>query len=320
MQKRIAFFGIEAWEKDWLVKNLGGFKLSFFPKPLNEDTIPSERDFSVISISDTMELSHKLLEVFPHLELVAVRGRRSRNIDLAACRKQRVSVTRIPSQAAHSVAEFTFALLLALARKINSAVECGANDAKSTDGLRGTELFAKTLGVVGTGHVGVNVIRIARGFGMRVLAWNPKPNGQLSHEVGFAYVSEDALFSGSDIVTLHVPYVPSHESYSTHRIITRNLLERMRRGALLINTAHPELVDPNDLLWALKEGIVGGAAIDGELAPQVKEALRMFSNVLLTPRIAGNTQEAHEDVLRATAENIKAYFRGFPQNMVGSTA
>ncbi|MDP3963677.1 MAG: NAD(P)-dependent oxidoreductase [bacterium] len=318
-RKKLAFFEIEAWEKDWLTKHLGGFELRFYDKPLGEETLVAERDFLVLSIGASSMISRRVLEAFPRCEFIAARSRRTSHIDMDACRDRRVMVSRLPSYASHAAAEFTFALMLALSRKVCDAARRGAAGQAGHDGLRGLDLFGKTIGVVGTGHVGMQVIRIAKGFGMRVLAWSAKPNDQMAQELGFTYVNEDVLFRTSDVITLHLPHVPPDRPHATEGIIGKDMITSMKRGALFINTAHPDLVDSDALVWAMREGRLGGLAIDGELSESARTALAMHPNVLVTSRVAYNTQDALEDVLEATAENIKAYFRGFPQHMAGST-
>ena len=140
-----------------------------------------------------------------------------------------------------------------------------------------------------------------------------KQNLQLASELGFAYTTLEEMVAHAHILTLHLPY----REKSTHHIIDRRAFLKMRRGILLINTAHEELVDTGALLWALGEGIVAGYASDVAQDSAEIENLRKHPGVLLTPHSAWNTQETLEHLLRISAENIRAYFSGFPQNIVG---
>ena len=312
MRKKILFFETEAWERDWLVKNLGGFTLQFFDYPLDERRIPLEQDAAVICVGQNSVVSKRVLEAFSRLELVCVRFNECANIDFTACRERAVSVCRAPSRATHAVAEFTFALILALSRRICQALDaCKTGNASYA--LRGFDLAGKTLGVLGAGNIGSNVVRIARGFGMKVLAYNRKPNAQLAAELGFAYATPEDLMAHAHVLTLHLPY----HIKSTHHIIDRAAFSHMRRGIHIVNTAHEKLIDSQALLWALEEGIVAGYATDVAKDPADMENLRRRGSVLFTPNTAWNTQEALEHLLRISVDNIRAYFSGFPQNCMG---
>lgn len=325
--KKIAFFEIAAWERERLIKELGGFSLSFYAAPLDAEHLPADRDVAAISVGETSIVDSHVLSAFPRLELVLARGRNVSAINGNDCREKNVMICRVPGHAASAVAEFTFALILALSRKVHTSIKRGTENSVSLDGLQGFDLHGKAIGILGTGHIGSRVIRIARGFGMKVLAWNPKQNLQLAADLGFTYVSSDELLHHSDILTMHVPYVPegktptqrnniirSNREY-THQLFNREIFSRMKRGALLINTSHPDIIDADALLWALGEGILAGAAIDGARGSSQK--FSAHQNLIVTPGIAFNTIETHEHALRTTAENIRSFFRGFPQNVVG---
>lgn len=311
---KIAFFEIAAWEKDWLVKNLGGFSVKFYDFALDAHHLPPERDFKAISMGEGSVLAEDVLSAFPHLECVAVRSRSCSNISLVACRTRGVLVCCVPTHAVHAVAEFTFGLLLALTRKIGDAAKRARKNTIHLDGLGGIDLYGKILGVLGTGHIGSQVIRIAKGFGMQVLAWNPRENLQLASELGFAYVPLESLVAHADILTVHLPYISTRETCSTHHLLHAAMLSRCKRGMLLVNTAHADIAD-NEAVWAgVEGGVLGGVAIDADPAA-FPEKFYTHPHIMVTPRVAYNTQETHEHILQTTAENIRAYFRGFPQCM-----
>jgi D-lactate dehydrogenase len=200
--------------------------------------------------------------------------------------------------------------------------------------LRGFDLYGKTLGVIGAGNIGLHVIRIARGFGMRVLAYDLRPHPLLAEVLGFTYTDLDTLLAESDIVSLHVPATPQ-----TYHLINRETLCKMKRGALLINTARGSVVDTEALLWALEEGILAGAGLDvieGEeyiteesallKMPLAEQTLKQVvqahlllrrDDVVFTPHIAFNSHEAVQRILDTTLENLKAFLEGKPQNIVG---
>jgi lactate dehydrogenase-like 2-hydroxyacid dehydrogenase len=225
------------------------------------------------------------------------------------------------------VAEHTFALILALSRKVHEAFVRVRQGNFSLDGLRGFDLKDKTIGVVGAGHIGLHVIRIARGFGMNVLAFDVRRDRFLAEVLGFAYADLDSLLGRSDIITLHAP-----DNQHTHHLIHPGNVGKIKRGAVLINTARGGLVNTEALLQALGDGILAGAGLDvleGEESVLEESALLADKanpellrraiqnhlilkkpNVVFTPPNAFNSQEALERILQTTAENIMAFVAG----------
>jgi D-lactate dehydrogenase len=206
----------------------------------------------------------------------------------------------------------------------------------SLEGLQGFDLKGKTLGVVGAGHIGLHVIKMAKGFGMDVLVFDVRKNVFLSEVLDFHYVPLEDLLCHADIVSLHVPYTPS-----THHLMNRQTFRRMKRGALLINTARGGLVETEALVWALDEGIVGGAGLDVlEGEELVKEERQLLSkdfskeklatalrnhillhreNVVITPHIAFDSREALQRILETTVANIAGFLGNSPVNLVSGT-
>jgi len=224
-------------------------------------------------------------------------------------------------------------LILALSRKVHEAFVRVRAGNFSLDGLRGFDLKDKTIGVVGAGRIGLHVIRIARGFGMKVLAYDVKRDSFWAEVLGFEYAGMDDLLGRSDIITLHAPY-----SRHTHHLINRDNIHKIKRGAILINTARGGLVNTDALLKALDDGILAGAGLDvleGEEAIYEESALLGDAtnseklrtaiqnhvilkkpNVVFTPHNAFNSQEALERILDTTAENIGAFVAGAAKNVV----
>jgi D-lactate dehydrogenase len=317
MKKKIILFEVQDWEREWLTRNLGGFELKFNDWAVQNGQVPAVgRDANAISIAGKSVVSEEILDLFPNLEMIAVRARYCSGLDLAACRRRKVLVSSLPKLGEHAVAEFTFALILSLSRKLTEAIKRGQEGNNSSDGLRGFDLFGKTIGVLGTGLIGSEVIRIAKGFGMKILAWSAKQDLRMAQEMGFVYVPLEMLMAHSDVITLHLPYVTSDKPSSTNHLIGRKYLSICKRGALFINTSHEGLVDTSALVEALRQGVVGGAALDAYDRTYHRELSEMYE-VKLTPQTAFNTTESREDVLRMTVDNITAYYRGFPQNVAG---
>lgn len=337
MPRVAVFFEVEPWEESYLAGRLRDIDLRFFRTPLHPSQLAAVAEAEILSIFIRSPITSEVLERMPRLRLIATRSTGYDHIDLETCRKKGVVVTNVPRYGENTVAEHTFGLILALSRNIHKAYVRTTRGNFSLEGLRGFDLKGKTLGVIGTGSIGLHVIRIARGFGMEVLAYDIRPQPLLAEVLGFRYVSLQELLSESDIVTLHVPLTPA-----TYHLIDWSRLQQMKRGAILINTSRGGVVDTDALLRALDEGILSGAGLDvleGEELieeerallhmPEAEEKLKAVvrahlllrrENVVITPHIAFNSQEALQRILDTTVENIQAFLAGTPRNVVTSIA
>jgi len=272
---------------------------------------------------------------FPALKLIATRSTGFDHIDLESAKARGVAVANVPFYGENTVAEFTFALLLALSRRIIDADErVRETGTFSHDNLRGFDLAGKTIGVVGCGHIGVHVIRMANGFGMKVLGFDVNRNDELAQTLNFTYATLSELFVNSDIVTLHVPY-----NAHTHHLINRKNINTFKKGSCLINTSRGAVVETDALVEGLKNDIIASAALDvleeeGDMndesvlltsphpnAEAIKTALENHyliehPRVIVTPHVAFNTTEAVERILNTTIENIKNFASGSPTNIV----
>ncbi len=234
------------------------------------------------------------------------------HVDIAACKERGISVSNASGYSDVAVAELAFGLMLGLSRNVvpcNQAVR----RAGTKDGLVGTELFGKTLGVVGTGKIGTTVIRIALAFGMKVIAYSRTVKPELE-AMGVRFTTLPELMEESDIVTLHVP-----QNAATNGMISRELIGRMKPGAMLINTARGPIVDSAALAEALESGRLRGAGIDVfETEPPIPEdhPLVKAPNTLLTPHVAFATVEALERRAEIVFGNLKAWLAGTVQNRI----
>lgn len=274
------------------------------------------------------------LERFPALRLICTRSTGFDHIDLGETAHRGITVSNVPSYGENTVAEHTFALILALSRNLRKAYLQSRTGKLDPEALQGFDLEGKVLGVVGAGRIGLHAIKIGKGFGMRVLAYDVRQDGFLAELMGFSYVPLDQLLRQADVITLHAPYTES-----TLHLINRETLREAKRGALLINTARGELVDTEALVWALDEGILGGAGLDvlegeGLMGEEDLELLRQETgrqklltlitnnilmnreNVIITPHIAFNSAEAVDRIRVETAGNIQAYLGGHPRHVV----
>ncbi|HEX9017277.1 MAG TPA: hydroxyacid dehydrogenase [Chloroflexota bacterium] len=329
----MAFFEVESWEEERLRQALPKHRLAFFRGHLDESKLPEIHDAAVISVFIRSRVDQRVIDALPDLRLVTTRSTGYDHIDLAACRHRGIEVCNVPYYGENTVAEHTFGLILSLSRNIHKAYVRTARGDFSLEGLRGFDLKGRTLGVIGAGSIGLHVIRMARGFGMRVLAFDRNQNHLVADVLGFEYASLDRLLGESDIITLHAPLTST-----TRHIINRDNLQKVKRGAILINSARGGLVDTDALIWALDQGILSGAGLDvieGEelieeeeqllAMPAAEDKLRMLlrqhmllrrDNVVVTPHIAFNSQEAMERIIDTTVDNISAFLSGTPQNVV----
>ena len=332
---KIAYFYQEPWEEEYIRAALPDAEIAFYAGALEGGSSAGDADVEALSIFVNSEIGDAALARFPELKLIATRSTGFDHIDIAAAKKRGVVVSNVPFYGENTVAEFTFALLLSLSRKIETAhrrvVETGAF---SQEGLRGFDLAGKTIGIVGGGHIGVRVARIARGFEMKVLVIDVHADEELARETGFSYVSLDEILAHSDIVTLHVPY-----NEHTHHLLNRESIKKMKRGSYLINTARGAVVETGALVEALAAGTLAGAALDvleeeGDLSDELKllggphpkadVLATMLANhylirhprVIVTPHVAFNTAEAIMRILDVTIQNIKAFSRNTPENIV----
>jgi D-lactate dehydrogenase len=326
---KIAFYETKDWEAEHLRRLLAGHDLCFTGERLGGAPEDTEALSPFIYSRVTADLIAKL----PQLKLVATRSTGFDHIDLAACAARGITVCNVPSYGENTVAEHTFALILALSRKVHQSYVRVQRDDFSLEGLRGFDLKGRTLGVVGAGKIGLHVIKIARGFSMNVLAYDPYPQPFLAELMHFRYAPLGELLAASDIVSLHMPY-----RQGVRHFMDAGAFARMRRGALFVNTARGGLVDTDALLAALESGHVGGAGLDviegeeyiseerqlldrPESAGQLKALVRNHiifrrDNVIFTPHNAFNSQEALERILDTTAGNILAFAAGRAQNTV----
>ncbi len=332
---KIIFFETAPSEKKYLEKLLKphGLKAEFAAEPLTEENSGRARQAGIVSVFIYSALTAAILKRLGKLKLVATRSTGFDHIDLVQCRKRGITVSNVPSYGENTVAEHTFALILALSRNLHKAYVRTMRGDFSLEGLQGFDLKGKTIGVVGAGRIGLHVIKMARGFGMDVLAYDTQKNPFLSEVLDYRYVSLRELLRRSDIVTLHTPYMPS-----THHLMNREMIGGMKKGALLINTARGGLVDTNALVWALDAGIVGGAGLDvlegEELVKEEQQLLQKDfpkeklittlknhillhrENVVITPHIAFDSKEALLRILDTTAGNILSFIDGNPVNRV----
>ncbi|MBZ4654187.1 MAG: phosphoglycerate dehydrogenase [Bacillota bacterium] len=254
----------------------------------------------------------KVLEKGKKLKVVAKHGVGVDNIPLERARELGIKVTNCPDSNSEAVADLTFALMLAVARKIPLA------DKSTKEGqwlrLTGPELYGKTLGLLGFGAIGRRVALRAKGFSMEVLAYDKYPDEKFARENGVILTGLSEAIEKADFLSLHLPLTPE-----TRNIINKTTLGEMKQGAFLINTARGELINEEDLLLALEEGRLAGAALDAfsPEPPDKNNPLLKLNNVVVSPHIGAYSYEANKRMGMAAAQNLVDALQGkTPPNWV----
>ena len=323
---KIAFFEMEDWENEYIKSRLPNADLFFSKEKLNKDNLPLQKDFDIISVFVGSEVKKEVIDNLPDLKLITTRSTGFDHIGIKEAGEKNIKTGYVPGYGDNTVAEFAFGLLLNLSRKIYEAFDkIRERSDFSFDGLQGFDLNEKTIGIVGTGRIGRYAIKIAKGFGMNVIAYDVYQNQDLEKEMGFKYVSFDELLKNSDVITLHIPY-----SKSNHYLINSDNIGKMKKGAVLINTARGPLVETEALVKALNDGQLGGYGADVLEEEGVIKDERAFllhgypeghdlktvlashvlidmPNVIITPHNAFNTKEALQRILDADVENINSF-------------
>lgn len=331
---KIAFFEVEDWQKDYLKEKLAGGELSFFAEPLSSDNIDSAKEYEIISPFIYSQINKEIIKELPNLKMLATRSTGFDHINLAVAKENKITVCNVPLYGENTVAEHTFALILSLSRKMFDSVERARKGDFSLDGLRGFDLKDKTLGIIGLGHIGLHVARIAKGFEMNVLAFDLNKDEELAKKLGFKYASFEEVLAKSDIISLHAPY-----NKATHHLINSENINLIKKGAYLINTSRGGLIETEALLRAVSDGTLAGAGLDVlEEECFVKEEAQLLSkefpktcdiktilqnnillrqkNVIITPHNAFDSQESLIRILDTTILNIQSFIDNKPNNIV----
>jgi D-lactate dehydrogenase len=329
MKPLITFVDIEEdWEAEYLKKALEAWgKILDFKEPVDL-VLDKIKETVILSTFIKSNIDKKIINSLPRLKFITTRSTGFDHIDIDYVHSKGILVANVPTYGENTVAEHTFALILSIARNLKKSHFRVSKGDFSIKELMGFDLKGKTIGVVGTGHIGLRVIKMAIGFSMHVLAFDPIQNRFLSEVLGFKYVDFQTLLKESDIITLHAPY-----NKKTHHMINQNNISLIKKGAILINTARGSLVDTVALIRALDEKILSGAGLDvleGEDTILEEKQLLMRKkknlynpeklqlmlrngfllqreNVVFTPHIAFYSKEALQRILDTTIHNILGF-------------
>ncbi len=334
---KIVFFDVKDDEIEVLNEFCNDkYECGMFSEPLNDKTAMTEevKDAEVISCFTFSRVSKEVLAKFPNLKLIALRSVGFNHIDIDYCKAHNIAVVNSLGYGNVTVAEFAFGLILDVMRKISRAYMNLKNEHLDRDVYKGFELNGKNIGIVGTGAIGAEVVRIAKGFGMNVLAYDLYPKQELVEKYGVKYIELDELLKEADIVSLHAPLTDSN-----FHLINEEKIKLMKSSAVIVNTARGELIDSKALYLALSDNKIFGAGMDVLEAENVltkpdaivdfdyltddyikktliNERLLRLHNVVVTPHVAYNTQEAEDRILSITMKNIASFLDGKIVNSV----
>ena len=320
MAYKIAFFGakpydIASFDK---VNEKYNYDIRYYKGHLNPNNVVLTQDTDAVCIfvNDTADAAVIDAMVDNGVKLLALRCAGFNNVDLKAA-KGKLPVFRVPAYSPYAVAEYSLALMLSLNRKIHRAYWRTRDGNFSLNGLMGFDMHGKTIGIIGTGKIAKILIRLLKGFGMRILAYDLYPDMKFAGEEGISYVSLDELYRESDIISLHCPLTDQ-----TKYMIDKDSIDKMKEGVMIINTGRGQLINTNDLIEGLKEKKIAAAGLDvyeeeGEyfyedksdkiIDDDVLARLLSFNNVIVTSHQAFFTKEALHNIAETTLQNIEDF-------------
>lgn len=319
--RKIAFFDTKPYDKTWFesFKANYDFEIKYFENKLNEDTVTLAKGCEGVIAFVNDNINEKVIEQLDSMgiSIIAMRCAGYNNINFKAA-FNKIHVVRVPAYSPYAVAEHAMALLLTLNRKTHKAYNRTRDFNFSLNGLTGFDLYGKTIGVVGTGKIGQVFIDICKGFGMKVIAYDPYP----ILNPNFEYVDFEQLCQVSDIISLHCPLTDQ-----THHLLNKETFKQMKDGVIIINTSRGALIESESLLEALKSYKVGAAGLDVYeeeseiffedysnviIQDDVLARLVSLPNVIVTSHQAFLTEEALMHIAETTLNNLKAYFEEQP--------
>ncbi|MCL2912554.1 2-hydroxyacid dehydrogenase [Shewanella corallii] len=320
---KIGFFSAKHYDMQHFnaIKQEYDAGIEYFDLRLSAKTVLLARGFEVICAFVNDDLSSDILEeLAAHgTKVIAMRCAGFNNVDLQAAKRLGMQVVNVPAYSPESVAEHTIAIMLTLNRKIHKAYQRTRDANFNLDGLVGFNMFGKTVGVIGTGKIGLATIRILLGFGCKVLAFDPYPNPEVE-ALGVPYVSLDEMFPQCDIISLHCPLTDAN-----HHLLNAASFAKMKRGVMVINTSRGGLLDAFDAMEALKTGQLGSLGLDVYeneqdlffedksneiIQDDVFRRLSACHNVVFTGHQAFLTDEALDSIANTTLSNARAVLDG----------
>lgn len=317
---KIAFFSTQPYDVTFFDKENKqfGFELEYFETGLEEQTVnlvTEDTDVVCVFVNDKVDAEVIARLADKKIKYIALRCAGFNNVDLEAAHKHNIRVCRVPAYSPEAVAEHTLAMLFTINRKIHKAYNRVREQNFSLNGLLGTNIYKKTVGIIGTGNIGGVFCRMMKSLGTEVLAYDVYKNEALEKEGIVRYVELDELFTKSDIISLHCPLTPE-----TLHIINEENIQKMKDGVMLINTSRGKLIDTHAIIQGLRSKKIGALGIDvyeqeekvffRDLSGTILEDERLqlltsFPNVLVTAHQAFFTDEALTQIAFVTLDNLK---------------
>lgn len=322
----VAVFDTKKYDKEHLgavLQVTPDLEVKFREYRLNPETVETVADGTdVVCVFVNDKVTAEVIAVLASkgVKMIALRCAGFNGVDLEAAQEHGITVARVPAYSPYAVAEHAVALAMALNRKIPQANRRVRDMNFTLDGLVGFDMHGKTVGLIGTGKIGKIAAQIFKGFGTRVIMWDPYPDPKWAAEQGLEYTTLSEVGKTSDILSIHIPLFPE-----TEHIINELVIRELKRGVILINVSRGALIDTKALIRGLKSGQIGGVGLDvyeeeegkffEDLSDQVMEddvlaRLLTFPNVLVTAHQAFLTKEALDEIARVTTENIVAFSKG----------
>lgn len=314
---KIAIYSTKSYDRKYieLINAKYNFDLEFFDFILNESTARLAEHCEVVCIFVNDNGSRKVLEKLAALgvKIVALRCAGFNNVDLKAAQELGIQVVRVPAYSPEAVAEHTIGLMMTLNRRIHRAYQRTREANFSLEGLIGFNMHGRTVGVIGTGKIGIAVMRILKGFGMNIFAYDPFKN-LVVEELGGQYVELDELYAKSHVITLHCPATPEN-----YHLLNREAFAKMKDGVMIVNTSRGSLIDTQAAIDALKQRKIGALGMDvyenerdlffedksnEVIQDDIFRRLSSCHNVLLTGHQAFLTEEALTNIADVTLSNV----------------
>ena len=328
---KIAFFEIhEEWEIEEIKQTFPDTQ--FFNECIQDVSLDVLKQFEIVSVFIYSKLDRELLEQLPNIQLISTRSMGMDHIEMKYCEEKGIKVVNVAHYGENTVAEFTFALLITISRKIIQSTNRVKSGGFEFSDLQGFDLAGKTIGLIGFGKIGQKFAKMCVGFEMNVLVSDVRSEEENMQEIGkrigIEFVSFDEIISQSDIISLHVPLLPQ-----THHIISANTLSQMKDGVIILNSSRGDLIETHALFEALVRGKVSFVGLDVlENECMIKDAEKIFSenkevvcdlktlmedqmiinhpNAFITPHNAFNTIDAVKKIIESTIRQIKEFVDG----------
>ena len=324
MATKIAFFDAKSYDRETFskVNQQFGFDIHYYKERLSMNTVSLTQGADAVCIFVNAECNRDVIERMASygVKIVALRCAGFNNVDIKAAHEFGIRVVRVPAYSPHAVAEYAVTLMLALNRKVYRSVYRTREGNFRLGGLLGFDMYGKTVGLIGMGKIAKELIKILRGFGMNVLAYDLYPDKQFAEEYQVKIVTLDELYEQSDIISLHCPLTED-----TKFIINNDSITKMKFGVMIINTGRGKLIKTEDLINGLRSHQIGAAGLDvyeeeadyfyedrsDKMIDDDKLALLlMMPNVIVTSHQAFFTREATHNIAVTTLQNILDFTEG----------